>query len=109
VVAANPRTLFQLYWMGSRDDMVRLLDSARDAGARGIIVTLDWSFSHGRDWGSPSIPDRMGLKTMARYAPQALRRPRWLLAYAKSRRIPDLTVPNLAVGGGPAPTFFGAY
>jgi L-lactate dehydrogenase (cytochrome)/glycolate oxidase len=108
VIAANPRTFFQMYWMGSRDDMLRLLGKARDAGARGIIATMDWSFSHGRDWGSPTIPDQMNVKTMMRYAPQTLRRPRWLLAYARQRRIPDLTVPNLAAEG-PPPTFFGAY
>ena len=44
----------------------------------GLIVTLDWSFSHGRDWGSPSIPEQMNLTTMLRFAPEGLRRPRWL-------------------------------
>jgi heme/flavin dehydrogenase (mycofactocin system) len=108
VVAANPRTFFQTYWMGSRDDMVNRLRHARAAGARGLIATLDWSFSHARDWGSPSIPTRMDLRTKLRYAPQSLRRPRWLWAYAKTRHAPDLTVPNLAENGV-APTFFEAY
>ena len=108
VVAANPQTFFQVYWIGTREEMARRLDDARQAGARGIIATLDWSFSHGRDWGSPAIPERIDLRTMLRYAPQAVRRPRWLLAYAKQRRVPDLTVPNLA-DAGTAPGFFGAY
>ena len=59
-----------MYWMGDRDTMVRRMDRARDAGAVGLIVTLDWSFSHGRDWGSPSIPDKIDLRTMARFAPE---------------------------------------
>ena len=46
---------------------------------------------------------------MARFAPETLMRPRWLLGYAKTGRVPDLTVPNMAVRGEPAPTFFGAY
>ena len=37
--------------------MVERLGRARAAGVAGVIVTLDWSFSHGRDWGSPHIPN----------------------------------------------------
>lgn len=109
VVAANPNLFFQLYWMDSREAMVELMDRARAAGAKGLILTLDWSFSYGRDWGSPLIPERVDLKAMARFAPEALRRPRWLLDFARDKRIPDLTVPNVALRGEPAPTFFGAY
>ena len=109
VVAANPQTFFQLYWSGSRETMMQRMDRARAAGVKGLIVTLDWSFATGRDWGSPVIPERMDLKAMARLLPQAIVRPRWLLAFAKSRHIPNLTTPNLAEPGQPAPTFFGAY
>ncbi|TXN31361.1 pre-mycofactocin synthase MftD [Lacisediminihabitans profunda] len=109
VVAANPQTFFQLYWSGSRDAIVRRMDRARAAGARGLIVTLDWSFSNGRDWGSPAIPERMTLKAMATLSPQVITRPQWLLAYARTLRIPDLTTPNLTEPGQDAPTFFGAY
>jgi pre-mycofactocin synthase len=38
-----------------------------------------------------------------------LRRPRWLLSYAKTGEVPDLTVPNMTGRGEPAPNFFGAY
>src|SRR5690348_3118648 len=43
VVAANAQTFFQMYWMGSRDWMVRRMERARTAGAAGLVVTLDWS------------------------------------------------------------------
>jgi heme/flavin dehydrogenase (mycofactocin system) len=109
VIAANPQVFFQLYWMDSRDAMLSMMARARDAGAKGLILTLDWSFSYGRDWGSPLIPETVNLKAVARFAPEAITRPRWLLEFAKDRRIPDLTAPNLAVDGAPAPTFFGAY
>jgi heme/flavin dehydrogenase (mycofactocin system) len=109
VVEANPHTLFQMYWSGSRDAMLQRMERARAAGARGLIATLDWSFSNGRDWGSPWIPEKLTAKVAARFAPQALRRPRWLLAYLKTRRLPDLTAPNLQPPGGEAPSFFGAY
>ncbi len=51
VVAANPQTFFQLYWLGGRDQIAAQLERARKAGAVAVIATLDWSFSHGRDWG----------------------------------------------------------
>ncbi|GAA0478012.1 pre-mycofactocin synthase MftD [Streptomyces olivaceiscleroticus] len=109
VVAANPQTFFQMYWMGTRDDMRRRMEQAREAGAKALIATLDWSFSHGRDWGSPKIPERLDLKAMVRFAPEALARPRWLADFVRSRSLPDLTTPNLAEPGHEAPTFFGAY
>lgn len=109
VVAANPQTLFQTYWVGSRDEIAQRMQRAKDAGAVGMIATTDWSFSHGRDWGSPAIPERMNLATMLKYAPEALTHPRWLAPFARQRRIPDLTVPNVRARGEAAPTFFGAY
>lgn len=109
VVAANPQTFFQTYWTGTREAMLQRIERARSAGAVGLIATLDWSFSNGRDWGSPSIPETMDLRTMVRFAPEALTRPRWLLTYARTGQVPDLTTPNLADPGQAAPTFFGAY
>jgi len=109
VVAANPQTFFQVYWVGTRDDVFQRMERARAAGAVGLIATLDWSFSHGRDWGSPVIPETLDLKSMARFAPEALSRPRWLYDFAKSGQLPDLTTPNMGKKGEPGPTFFGAY
>ncbi len=109
VVEANPKTFFQMYWFGTRERMAGLMARARAAGARGLIVTLDWSFAHRRDWGSPAIPERYDLRTLARLAPSVLVRPGWLLDYARAGGPPELTVPNLAGADGVAPTFFGAY
>jgi pre-mycofactocin synthase len=109
VLAANPQTFFQIYWLGTRDRMEQLMSQVRDAGAAGLIVTLDWTFSHRRDWGSPAIPERLDLRAMARLAPQAAVRPRWMLDWLRGGGVPQLTVPNLQVPGGEAPTFFGAY
>ena len=109
VVAANPDTFFQMYWTGDRDVMVERMGRARAAGVKGLIATLDWSFSTGRDWGSPEIPERVDLRTAVRFAPQVLARPRWLWEFARTATIPDLTAPNLTTREGSAPTFFGAY
>jgi isopentenyl diphosphate isomerase/L-lactate dehydrogenase-like FMN-dependent dehydrogenase len=94
--------------------MVQRMERAHRAGAVGLIATLDWSFSVGRDWGSPEIPEKVDLKTMVRLAPKVVGRPRWVAQFAKAGGFPDLTAPNLAPPGpdgrlGDAPTFFGAY
>jgi L-lactate dehydrogenase (cytochrome)/glycolate oxidase len=109
VVAANPQTFFQIYWSGSRDEIEMRVERARAAGVVGLILTSDWSFSHGRDWGSPQIPERINLATMLKYAPSALGHPRWLWSFTKHGKVPDLTVPNMAAKGARPPTFFEAY
>ena len=109
VVAANPQTFFQIYWCGTKDQMQQRIDRAKRAAAAGLIVTLDWSFAHGRDWGSPFIPERIDREAVLRYAVPVALRPRWLATWARTRRLPDLCVPNMAVGDGPNPTFFQAY
>jgi heme/flavin dehydrogenase (mycofactocin system) len=109
VTAANPKTFFQMYWVGSRDDMAARMNRAKAAGAVGVIVTLDWSFSFGRDWGSPRIPEKMTVQEMLRQAPSVVTRPGYLYQWLRNGIVPDLTVPNLPVGGAAAPTFFGAY
>ncbi|WP_314221031.1 pre-mycofactocin synthase MftD [Streptomyces zaehneri] len=109
VAGAQPDLFFQLYWSGTRATMTQRMDRARAAGAKALIVTLDWSFSHGRDWGSPAVPEKLDLRTMLRFAPDVLPRPGWLWRYARSGRLPELTVPNLRAPGGEAPGFFAAY
>ncbi len=109
VIAANPKTFFQMYWTGDRQSLLQRVERARAAGARGLIVTLDWTFSHGRDWGSPVIPEKIDLRALLRFGPEGMLRPRWSLSFLRAGGIPDLTVPNMALPGQPPPTFFGAY
>jgi L-lactate dehydrogenase (cytochrome) len=111
VIAANPTTFFQSYWVGGRDDMLSRAERAKRAGAAGFVLTLDWSFDHGRDWGSPTIPSRMNLKTIASFAPQVLlgAKFRYLWRYAKTLGPPDLAVPNMTLPGQAPPAFFDAY
>jgi L-lactate dehydrogenase (cytochrome) len=109
VIAANPATFFQVYWMGGRERVAQILDRARADAARGIIVTLDWTFAHRRDWGSPAIPERYDLRTRARFAPQVAIRPRWLRDFYRAGGLPTLSVPNMAADSGEAPGFFASY
>ncbi|MCR2765056.1 mycofactocin biosynthesis FMN-dependent deaminase MftD [Microbacterium sp. zg.B48] len=109
VGAVTDKLNYQVYWQGSRDTIAARLDRARASGVKAIILTLDWSFSNGRDWGSPHIPEKLSLRAMAEFAPFAITKPAWLAEYLKRGTLPDLTVPNLVIGDEPAPTFFGAY
>lgn len=109
VVSANEKTFFQVYWLGSKEAMVSRLERAQQAGAKGLIVTLDWTFATARDWGSPALPERIDFKTAMSFAPQVLARPGWLARFARSGKLPDLTTPNLVARGAQGPTFFGAY
>ncbi len=109
VIEANPQTFFQIYWAGDRDSMVARLERAKSAGAVGMILTLDWSFSHGRDWGSPDIPQSMGIRTALRHAPEVMARPRWLATWLRRGKLPALGVPNFGVGDDAVPGFFDAY
>src|SRR3954447_3525364 len=109
VIAANPKLFFQVYWLGGRDAIAARVERARAAGAVGIIVTTDWSFSHGRDWGSPVIPEEMNFRTTVNMMPEGLTRPSWLLQWPKPCRPPSLRVPNQAQRGELGPPFFAAY
>src|SRR3954453_14928702 len=91
VLAANPKTFFQLYWVGDRDVMAAKVERARRAGAAGLIATLDWSFSYGRDWGSPFLPEKINLEAVRRYAPQVALKRRWLWDFATTKKLPDLS------------------
>jgi L-lactate dehydrogenase (cytochrome) len=109
VAAVNDKVFFQMYWVGTRDRILQRVERAEKAGAKALIVTLDWSFATRRDWGSPAIPEKLDLKAMARFAPEAIRRPRYLFDWLRSGALPNLTCPNLAGPGEDLPTFFGAY
>ncbi|GAB2932798.1 mycofactocin biosynthesis FMN-dependent deaminase MftD [Rhodococcus aerolatus] len=109
VCAAGAPTLVQLHWIGGRDRLAATLERARAAGAAGVVLTTDWSFSQGRDWGSPAIPERVDLRTALRFGPQCLARPRWLARYARTGAPPTLGTPNLLRADGSEHGFFSAY
>ncbi len=109
VAQVNPKLFFQVYWSGSRDQIAQRIERARRACAQGLIVTLDWSFSNGRDWGSPTIPEKIDLRTLVRLAPEGIVKLSYVREWLRHGGLPDLTVPNMAAPGEPAPTFFGVY
>ena len=106
---ATDMLLFQCSWAGRRDAILARAQRARAAGAKGLIVTLDWVFATRRDWGSPWIPERLDLQAVMRHVPQVAVRPAYLARWIRSGSLPDLGVPNSAAGDGQVPSFFGAY
>ena len=88
-----------------------VVERARAAGAVGLIATLDWSFSHGREPGGqpPPSPRRWTCGPWYGSRPEALAHPVWLSVFARSGIVPDLSMPNMVAPGQRGPTFFGAY
>jgi pre-mycofactocin synthase len=111
VAAANPDWLYQLYWTGTRDDILYRIERAKRSGAKALIVTLDATGGGlgRRDWGSPPIPSQIDLQAVFKFAPMALSRPGWISRYLANGQIPDLAVPNSANGPGDAPPFAQIY
>jgi len=72
--------------MGSRDRLAQILDHASYAGAKDIVLTLDWTFAHRRDWGSPAIPQALDLRPSSSSLPEVVTKPRWLTAHARAGR-----------------------
>src|SRR3984957_18048376 len=108
VAAVNPDLFFQVHWSADREALLERVTAAGGAGARALIVTLDWSFPGGRDWGSPAIPERLDLSALLRLAPAGLARPRYLIDWLRHGGLPDLTAPNMARPGEPGPGFSAA-
>lgn len=98
VVAANENTFYQLYWTGSKEDILWRVNRAKKAGAKALIVTLDATGGGlgRRDWDSPPTPAQIDLKTMIQFAPMALGSLGWISRFLVNGGIPNLSVPNSA-------------
>ncbi|MEZ5210193.1 MULTISPECIES: pre-mycofactocin synthase MftD [unclassified Gordonia (in: high G+C Gram-positive bacteria)] len=111
VTAVNDKIFFQIYWLGSREDILARAQRAREAGCKGLIVTTDWVFNVGRDWGSPEIPEKVDVRAVAKLAPEMITKPSYAMSWFRDGKllIPDLSAPNIAHKGEPGPTFFDVY
>ena len=109
MVRVNPNSVYQLYWSGTRDEIAGLIGRATAAGSKALIVTMDALPIQARDWGSPAIPAQLDLKSMIKFAPMGLSRPRWLASYLAQGKLPDLTVPNFGDAHGTVPTMMETF
>ena len=88
---------------------------ARAAAARGTAMGLSSFASKPIEAVVAANPQtffqmyKMTLEELVRQVPGVVTRPSYLYAWLRNGIVPDLTVPNLPVGGAAAPTFFGAY
>jgi isopentenyl diphosphate isomerase/L-lactate dehydrogenase-like FMN-dependent dehydrogenase len=113
VVRANPRTYFQLYFTGERKAIELMVDRAKAAGCKGIILTLDYVASRrsrDRDARRNPTPVKVDAFLALKYGPQMLLKPGWLASFLRDGL--ELTVPNVldantgtAVSVGEALTF----
>ena len=65
------------------------------AGAVGLIATLDWSFSYGRDWGSPSSRRRSTSRPGRGTRRRCCSGRAGCSTSRRTGKLPDLTVPNM--------------
>jgi isopentenyl diphosphate isomerase/L-lactate dehydrogenase-like FMN-dependent dehydrogenase len=104
--AASGPVWFQLYFFGGRRGAEQLVDRARDAGYRAIVVTLDTQSPGPRERELAlglSPPIEVNLHTVRKMARQVAVRPRWLAAAARDRfHFGFANTPNL--GGPGVPT-----
>lgn len=105
VLPHNQKTVTQLYWAGSRDQIQERIHRDKDLGAAGLIITLDWSKGPGTDWNVGTVPATVDLATMARFAPGVAPHPLWLLDFVRHGELPTLRVPQFATRETPDPTF----
>ncbi len=109
VVATGANTFFQIYWAGGRDRIAGRIERAKAAGAAGLILTIDWTFTHSRDWGSPAIPQSLSFREMVSHVPETIVKPAWLFEWLRVGKLPGLGAPNWNLPGEPVVGFFDAY
>lgn len=91
--AATGPVWFQLYFLGGRTGAEQLVDRAKQAGYRALVVTLDTPMPGNRERDARhglSPPLRLDRRTITKMAPRVLPHPRWLLHAALDRFQLDL-------------------
>ncbi len=101
--AATGPAWFQLYFLGGRTGAEQLVDRAKQAGYRALVVTLDTPMPGNRERDSRhglSPPLRLDRRTITKMAPRVLPHPRWLVDAARDRFSLDLiNTTSLELGG----------
>ncbi len=91
--AATGPLWFQLYFLGGRAGAEQLVERARKAGYRALVVTLDTPLPGNRERDSRhglSPPLRLDRRTVTKMAPRVVLHPRWVLDAARDHFSLDL-------------------
>ena len=85
--ASSAPIFFQLYYVGGRENVEAMIDRARRAGVKALMVTLDTAGWYQRERKTRSrrrAPTSLSnRRATLRFAPQALARPRWLAGFVR--------------------------
>jgi L-lactate dehydrogenase (cytochrome) len=96
---------FQLYLLGGRPGAEQLVDRAKRAGYRALVVTVDTQVPGNRERDlrhGLSPPLRLDRRTITKMVPRVVPHPRWLLDAAQDRFQLDLVnASSLELGGRP--------
>ena len=84
VCEVNPSTWFQLYMLEGRKGAAHAMNLARGAGCRALVVTIDVAGTAPSDRVNRRLPSRLSVGSLARFLPEALSRPRWLMSVLRS-------------------------
>lgn len=80
------RRWFQLYFAGGREGAAGLIARAQRTGYTALIVTVDCAVVGRRERDARhrvTVPFTVNTRTMLRFAPQAVLRPRWLAGFIR--------------------------
>jgi isopentenyl diphosphate isomerase/L-lactate dehydrogenase-like FMN-dependent dehydrogenase len=108
-VAENENSWFQLYFTGDRDHVAAAIRRAAAARSKALIVTIDHiqgSVAPDRPMG-PLLPDDSSLRSLSRFAPYVMTKPRWLVEFLRGGI--RMEVPNVLQADGSATDFFEAF
>jgi L-lactate dehydrogenase (cytochrome) len=113
IAETGAQTIFQVFWLGSRDDLTISVERARAAGSKVLVLTMGYWFGNRKDWGSPvspaHLPGASKIELAKAYGVEAVKAPRWLVNFARAGGMPDMVVPNIGPADGAPPEFIGKF
>ena len=101
---------YQIYFAGGRPAVEVAIDRAKRAGCQALIVTVDSAVQSGREKikAGRGLPTGFNLRTAIDWAPETLRRPRWLMGFLREGL--TLELPNIRpTADGPSLTLEEAH
>jgi len=101
--AASGPVFFGLLFAGGRDNAEVMIERAAKAGCAALVITVDWGAAHQRERNVKDRLDRpvgFDLRSMLRFGPAVLQRPRWAADFLTGGRRMDC--PMWMIDGRPA-------